>query len=71
MKLRQIIPEVKMNFGWDTPDKSSIHTRKNGKLRTLKGYEKAVAASKRHERPEELANAERGGTDYGTLFRRD
>ena len=69
--LRDIIPEVKMNFGWDIRDKSSIHTRKSGKLRSLKGYERAVAASKKRERPDELENAERGGTNYGTLFRRD
>lgn len=70
-KLREIIPEVKMNFGWDKPDKSSLHNRKNGKLRTLKGYERAVAASKKRERDDEKDNAERGGTVYGSLFRRD
>ena len=71
MKPLRDIVEVKMNFGWDKPDHSSIHTRKNGKLRTLKGYEKAVAASKMRERPEEKENAERGGTHYGNLFNRD
>lgn len=69
--LREILPEAKMNAGWDRPDRSSIHTRKDGKLRTLKGYERAVAASKRRERPEERENAEQGGTEYGSLFRRD
>src|SRR5262245_5471064 len=63
--------EAKMNAGWDRPDLSSVHTTKAGKLRTLKGYDKAVAASKRRERPEEYANAERGGTEYGSLLRRE
>jgi len=72
-ELRKMLSEKdapKMSFGW-APDRSSLAHRKDGKLRTLKGYEKAVATSKRRERSDEKDNAERGGTEYGSLFRRD